>query len=202
MKLHDLKPAPGSRRPKKRIGRGTGSGHGVTATKGTKGQKARTGAHMIPGFEGGQIRMIKRLPHKRGFNNPWRVEYEVYNVGELAKRFPGGGAIDLAALETAKIRSTSLPIKILGDGEIAVALTVTAHKISKGAREKIEAAGGTVNELGVKEVHGDRRDIDADDVTITHGEAARTVDVRTKKREAKARRRYTPAASEGGEDDA
>ena len=202
MKLHDLKPAPGSRKPKKRIGRGLGSGHGVTATKGTKGQKARAGAHMIPGFEGGQIRMIKRLPHKRGFNNPWRVEYEVFNVGELAKRFPNGGAVDAAALEGAKVRSKNLPVKILGDGAIAVALNVTAHKISKSAREKIEAAGGTVNELGVKEVHGDRRDVDADDVTIAHGEARRVVDVRTKKREAKARRRYNPAAGEGGEDNA
>jgi large subunit ribosomal protein L15 len=202
MKLHDLKPAPGSRRPKKRIGRGIGSGHGVTATKGTKGQKARAGAHMIPGFEGGQIRMIKRLPHKRGFNNPWRVEYEVFIVGELAKRFPDGGAIDVAALEGAKIRTKNLPVKILGGGEIAVALNVTAHTISKTAREKIEAAGGTVNELGVKEVHGARRDIDAADVTITHGETPRVVDVRTKKREAKARRRYNPAASEGGEDNA
>lgn len=202
MKLHDLKPAPGSRRPKKRIGRGIGSGHGVTATKGTKGQKARAGVRMIPGFEGGQIRMIKRLPHKRGFNNPWRVEYEVFNVGELARRFPNGSAVDIAALEAAKIRTKNLPVKILGDGEIAVALTVTAHKISKSARQKIEAAGGTVNELGVKEVHGGRRDIDADDVTITHGEAPRIVDVKGKKREAKARRRYNPAANEGGEGNA
>jgi len=147
--------------------------------------------------------MIKRLPHKRGFNNPWRVQYEVFNVGELARRFPEGGAVDMAALEAAKLRSSNLPIKILGDGEIAVALTVTAHKISKSAREKIEAAGGTANELGVKEVHGDRRDIVAEDVTITHGETPRTVDVRTKKREAKARRRATPgAAAEGGEDNA
>src|SRR5437762_7307716 len=105
MKLHDLRPGPGARRPKKRIGRGVGSGHGVTATKGTKGQQARAGAHMIPGFEGGQIRMIKRLPHKRGFKNPWRVEYEVFNLGELARRFPEGGAVDLARLESVGMRT-------------------------------------------------------------------------------------------------
>lgn len=204
MKLHELKPAPGSRRPRKRVGRGIGSGHGVTATKGTKGQKARAGMRVIPGFEGGQIRMVKRLPHKRGFNNPWRVEYEVFNVGELGRRFANGATVDVAALEAAKIRSKNLPIKILGDGEISVALGVTAHKISKSAREKIEAAGGTATELGVKEVHGDRRDIDAADVTITHGETPRTVDVKKKKREAKARRRARPgvAAEEGGEDNA
>src|SRR5438552_18119914 len=140
MKLHDLRPGPGSRRPKKRIGRGTGSGHGTTATKGTKGQKAREGYKMIPGFEGGQIRMIKRLPHKRGFKNPWRVEYEVFNVGELGRRFPGGGTVDLAALESVGLRTKNLPIKVLADGEIAVALTISAHKITKAARTKIEAA--------------------------------------------------------------
>lgn len=202
MKLHDLKPAPGSRRKKKRIGRGIGSGHGVTATKGTKGQKARSGPHMIPGFEGGQIRMIKRLPHKRGFNNPWRVEYEVFNVGDLAKRFPDGGAIDAEVLQTAGLRSKNLPIKVLGDGDLSVALNVTAHKVSRGAREKIEAAGGSVTELGVKEVHGKRRDVDAAAVTIAHGEAARQVDVKTKKREAKARRRYNPGSAEGAEGNA
>jgi large subunit ribosomal protein L15 len=200
VKLNDLRPAPGARREKKRIGRGIGSGHGVTATKGTKGQKARSGPHMIPGFEGGQIRMVKRLPHKRGFTNPWRVEYEVFNVGDLAKRFPNGGAVDIAALEAAGLRSKDLPIKVLGDGDLAVALNVTAHKVSRSAREKIEAAGGTVTELGVKAVHGKRRAVDAAAVTIAHGEQPRKVDVRAKRAEAKARRRYNPAgggASEG-----
>lgn len=173
MQLHDLRPAPGSRKPKKRIGRGVGSGHGVTATKGTKGQKAREGYRMIPGFEGGQIRMIKRLPHKRGFKNPWRVEYEVFNLRLLGQRFGAGETVDASALEAKRLRTKNLPVKILGDGEIAVALSVTAHKISKSAREKIEAAGGTATELGVKDAQGKRRRIDAHDVTIAHGEEPR-----------------------------
>lgn len=198
MKLQDLKPAPGSRRPSKRIGRGVGSGHGVTATKGTKGQKARAGMTVIPGFEGGQIRMIKRLPRRRGFNNPWRVAYEVFNVGFLGERFEAGAEITADLLADRGFRTKNLPLKILGDGEIAVALTVTAHKVSKSARAKIEAAGGTVNELGVKEVHGKRRDIDADDVTITHGEAARQRDVKAVRREAKGRRVAAPPAPPAG----
>src|SRR5437870_12416249 len=108
MKLHDLRPGPGARRPKKRIGRGVGSGHGVTATKGTKGQKARAGAHMIPGFEGGQIRMIKRLPYKRGFKNPWRIEYEIFNVDELGRRFPQGGTVDVDVLAAIGARTKNL----------------------------------------------------------------------------------------------
>ncbi len=199
MKLNELRPPPGARRKKKRIGRGVGSGHGVTATKGTKGQKARSGPHMIPGFEGGQIRMVKRLPHKRGFTNPWRVEYEVFNVGDLAGRFPNGGTIDVDALEAAGLRSKDLPIKVLGDGDVTVALNVTAHKVSKSARGKIEAAGGTVTELGVKAVHGKRRAISAAAVTITHGEPRRQVDVRAKRAEAKARRRYNGAGGGAAE---
>jgi large subunit ribosomal protein L15 len=129
---------------------------------------------MIPGFEGGQIRTIKRLPHKRGFKNPWRIEYEVFNVGLLGERFAAGATVDLSALESNKLRSKNLPIKILGDGDLTVALTVTAHKISKSAREKIEAAGGTATELGVKDAQGKRRPIEADDVTIAReGETAR-----------------------------
>lgn len=173
MKLHDLRPAPGARKPKKRIGRGIGSGHGVTATKGTKGQKAREGFRMIPGFEGGQIRMIKRLPHKRGFTNNWRIAFETYNVGLLGRRFEAGATIDIDSLQRAGMRTSNLPIKILGDGNLRVALTITAHKFSKSAREKVEAAGGTVNELGVKTPHGKPHKITAKDVTITHGEQPR-----------------------------
>ena len=173
MKLHDLRPAPGARKPKKRIGRGIGSGHGVTATKGTKGQKAREGFRMIPGFEGGQIRMIKRLPHKRGFTNNWRIAFETYNVGLLGRRFEAGATIDIDSLHQAGMRTSNLPIKILGDGNLRVALTITAHKFSKSAREKVEAAGGTVNELGVKTPHGKPHKITAKDVTITHGEQPR-----------------------------
>jgi large subunit ribosomal protein L15 len=168
LKLHDLKPDRGSHKPRKRIGRGVGSGHGVTATKGTKGQKAREGFRMIPGFEGGQIRMIKRLPHKRGFVNNWRIEFDTINVGLLGRRFGAGATVDAATLS-----SRNLPVKVLGDGEIKVALTVTAHRFSESARQKIEAAGGTANELGVKKPHGKPAKVHARDVTITHGEPNR-----------------------------
>jgi len=188
MKLHDLRPGPGARRPKKRIGRGVGSGHGVTAGKGTKGQKAREGYRMIPGFEGGQIRMIKRLPYKRGFKNPWRVEYEVFNVGLLGERFPAGASIDMSVLESIGLRTKNLPLKILGDGELTIALNVTAHKVSKGAREKIEAAGGSVTELGVKEVQAKRRPVTAKDVTPREGAQERMrVHARMKPRPSKQR---------------
>jgi large subunit ribosomal protein L15 len=173
VKLHDLRPGAGARKPKKRVGRGVGSGHGVTATKGTKGQKAREGYRMIPGFEGGQIRMIKRLPHKRGFTNNWRISFETFNVGLLGRRFGDGATVDLDALQAAGLRSSNQPIKILGDGQLRVALTVTAHRFSKSARAKIEAAGGTVNELGVKTPHGKPHRVTARDVTITHGEQPR-----------------------------
>jgi large subunit ribosomal protein L15 len=197
MRLHDLRPAPGSRRPKKRIGRGTGSGHGTTATKGTKGQKAREGVRMIPGFEGGQIRMVKRLPHKRGFKNPWRVEYEVFNVSLLGRRFAAGAQVDADSLEQIGLRTKNLPLKILGDGEIAVALSVTAHKVSKSAREKIEAAGGSVTELGVREVHAKKRPVTAVDVTPREGNQPR-VHARMKPRPSK-QGAASPASAEGGE---
>jgi large subunit ribosomal protein L15 len=169
MKLHDLHPARGSRRAPKRIGRGVGSGHGVTATKGTKGQKARAGVSMIPGFEGGQIRMVKRLPHRRGFTNPYRIEFETFNVGLLGRRFATGAAIDPDTLSATGMRTGTLPVKILGDGALRVALSVSAHRFSASAREKIQAAGGTVVELGIKTPQGKRRRIDADDVALTRG---------------------------------
>ena len=173
MRIHDLRPDPGSRHAKKRIGRGLGSGHGVTATRGTKGQKAREGHKMNPGFEGGQIRLVKRLPHKRGFNNAWRIEFETFNVGLLGRRFSPGATIDATVLESIGLKTSNLPVKILGDGALRVALNITAHKFSESARQKIEAAGGTVVELGVKTAQGKRRDIDAGDVTIVGDEPRR-----------------------------
>jgi large subunit ribosomal protein L15 len=168
VKLNDLKPGVGSRKPRKRIGRGVGSGHGVTATKGTKGQKAREGFKMNPGFEGGQLRMVKRLPHTRGFTNNWRIQFDTINVGLLGRRFEAGATVDAGTLS-----NRDLPVKVLGDGDIKVALTVTAHRFSASAREKIEAAGGTVNELGVKKPHGKPAKVRVRDVTIGHGEPNR-----------------------------
>jgi large subunit ribosomal protein L15 len=142
--LHDLSPTPGSRKNRKRIGRGNGSGHGGTSTKGHKGLKARTGGRVHPRREGGQTPLIRRIP-KRGFKSLERVEYQVINVRDLA-RVEGDVTID--ALKAAGIiGSIHRPVKVLGEGDVARAATVSAHAFSKSARAKIEAAGGTVNVL-------------------------------------------------------
>lgn len=142
--LHELSPAPGSRRDRKRVGRGPGSGTGKTAGRGQKGQKSRAGASIPAGFEGGQMPLHRRIP-KRGFTNVNRVEYQVVNVGQL-----GGlsGEVGPAALRAAGlVRSLRLPIKILGEGQLTVSLTVSAHAFSGSAREKIEGAGGSATVL-------------------------------------------------------
>ena len=138
MKLHELSPANGSRRTRKRVGRGPGSGLGKTAGRGHKGQRSRSGFSRRPGFEGGQMPLIRRVP-KRGFTNIFRKEYAVVNVGRLAN-LEGEVTPDLL-VETGCIRA-GLPVKVLGNGEIDKALTVSAHKFSNAARKKIEAAGG------------------------------------------------------------
>lgn len=145
MKLHQLTPPPGSRKKAKKIGRGIGSGHGKTATKGHKGQKARSGGRPKPNFEGGQMPLARRLP-KRGFNNLFRVEYQVVNVADL-KKFESGAAVTPDVLyEKGLIRKKNRVVKILGGGEIDRPLTVTAHGFSRKAVEKIEAAGGSITE--------------------------------------------------------
>ncbi len=147
MKLHDLKPAPGSTTRTKRVGRGHGSGKGKTAGKGMMGQKARRGPGPYRTFEGGQNRLVKRMPFKRGFTNIFRVEYELINVGSLAQ-WPTDVEVTPEALLKARVlRRKNLPVKVLGDGELTTALTVHAHKFSASARQKIEAAGGKVVEL-------------------------------------------------------
>lgn len=143
--LHELKPTPGSHRDRKRVGRGEGSGLGKTAGRGQKGQKARSGGSIHPMFEGGQMPLHRRIP-KRGFTNVNRVEYQPVNVREL-DRFDGDVTVD--GLKAAGlIGSKHKPVKILGVGEVEKALTVEAHAFSKSAREKIEAAGGSVSVLG------------------------------------------------------
>lgn len=147
MKLHDLKPAEGSHRKAKRVGRGHGSGKGKTAGKGMMGQKARRGPGPYRTFEGGQNRLVKRMPFKRGFTNIFGTEYATVNVGRLAD-WPAGREVTPETLLAARVvRRKTLPVKILGDGELTRALTVRAHKFSASARQKIEAAGGTVIEL-------------------------------------------------------
>ena len=147
MRQNDLPPVPGSTHHKKRIGRGNSSGHGTYSGRGIKGQKSRSGPDLRVGFEGGQIPLIRGLSRLRGFTNRFRVEYEAVNVGELAK-LPAGSSVTVESLRSAGIvKSGRLPVKILGDGEIDIKLTVEAHRFSASARSKIEAAGGSVVEL-------------------------------------------------------
>ncbi len=138
--LHGLAPAPGSTHSRKRVGRGPGSGHGKTAGRGNKGQRSRSGYRHLRGFEGGQMPLHRRVP-KRGFTNIFRVEYDVVNLSDL-ERFGAGEAITPETLAAARLSRRNRPVKILGDGEIGRALTVSAHKFSAGAQAKIEAAGG------------------------------------------------------------
>ncbi len=143
MKLEELKSPPGANKRVKRVGRGTGSGHGKTSTRGHKGQKARSGGGVRPGFEGGQMPLQRRLP-KRGFTNIFKKEYAIVNIREL-NSFEDGSEINPEVLLNAGlINSTKDGVKILGDGELEKKLTVRAHKISRQAEEKITARGGRV----------------------------------------------------------
>ena len=144
MKIHELSPAPGSKKSVKRIGRGPASGQGKTAGKGHKGQKARAGRGMNPGFEGGQMPLQRRLP-KRGFNNIFAKEIAIVNVAALDAAFDNGAVVDAAALiEKGLVKKELDGIKILAHGELTKKLTVKAHAFSAEAKAKIEAAGGTV----------------------------------------------------------
>ena len=143
MKLHELAPAPGSKKVRTRVGRGLGSGLGKTSGKGHKGQKARAGGGVRPGFEGGQKPLYLRLP-KRGFTNIFAKEYSEVNVAEL-NRFDNGTVVDLEALvEAGVIKKVLDGLRVLGNGELTKALTVKANGFTKSAAEKIQAAGGTV----------------------------------------------------------
>src|SRR5919201_1326091 len=144
MQLHELTRPDGSNRERIRIGRGHGSGRVKTGGKGTKGQNARTGGGVPPYFEGGQLPLIRKLPYRRGFRNPFRVEFREVNVRDLAES-PAGSTIGPEEFETAGVlRGKSGPVKVLGQGDLSVALMVRAHKFSAGARQKIESAGGSV----------------------------------------------------------
>ena len=146
MQQHELRQPKGATHKRKRIGRGNASGHGTYSTKGMKGQKARAGGGVRPGFEGGQLPLVRRMAYKRGFRNPFRVDYEEVNIGSLA-HFAAGAEVNAEALKSARLIRTGKPVKVLGQGEIAVALTVEATSFSKSARSKIEAAGGSVRWL-------------------------------------------------------
>lgn len=141
MKLNELRPPEGAKKKRKRIGRGEGSGHGGTSTKGHKGFRARSGGQVPPGFEGGQMPMQRRLP-KRGFKKPFRKEYEIINIGDLT-RFPAGTVVDVATLKTSGLlRRVRFGVKVLGGGSLSHPLTVRAHHYSLSAKRKIEEVGG------------------------------------------------------------
>jgi large subunit ribosomal protein L15 len=146
MQLNDLFPAPGSRKPRKRVGRGNASGHGTTAGRGDKGQNSRSGGGKGPGFEGGQNPIHMRMPKLGGFKNRNRVEYAVVNVGRLEELFDAGDTVDVDSLfAKGVIKAKTVPVKILGDGDLTKKLTVKIDKVSAPARAKVEAAGGTVD---------------------------------------------------------
>ena len=145
LKLHHLRPAPGAKTAKTRVGRGEGS-KGKTAGRGTKGTQAR---YQVPaGFEGGQVPIHMRLPKLKGFKNPFREEYQVVNLERLEELYPKGGDVDVASLVANGAVRKGRPVKVLGQGEITVKLQITANKFSGSAKTKIEAAGGSVTVLG------------------------------------------------------
>ncbi len=147
MRQDKLSPAPGSKKSRKRVGRGDGSGHGTYSGRGCKGQKSRAGYKIKVGFEGGQLPLIKRLPRKRGFVNIFRTEYSVININKL-NMFESGSEITPERLVAAGlVKSLQHPVKILAEGEINHPLVVKAHKFSTTARAKIEAAGGRAEEV-------------------------------------------------------
>lgn len=149
MKLHDLKPDPGSHKKRHRVGRGISAGQGKTAGRGTKGQKARTGGAKGPYFEGGQLPLVRRLPFKRGFNNIFRIEYQEVQIKSLAETFKKGADVTPETLHAnGLLKDIDKPFVVLGgDAELKVKLNVSAHRFTKSARERIEGAGGTVTQI-------------------------------------------------------
>src|SRR5690606_4424935 len=148
MKLHELRPDEGAKKKRKRVGRGISAGQGKTAGRGTKGQGARSGGGKGAYFEGGQLPLVRRLPFKRGFTNIFRIEYQEVNVDDLARVFAAGDEVTPETLAAKRlVRKADQPVAILGRGELGVALKVKAHRFSASAREKIEQAGGSVEEL-------------------------------------------------------
>jgi large subunit ribosomal protein L15 len=147
MKLHDLRPAPGAKKERRRVGRGVAAGQGKTAGRGTKGQNARAGGGVKPYFEGGQLPLVRRLPFKRGFTNIRRVAYAEINLDQLGGFTKKTPVTPEALVAAGLIRDLEKPVVILGRGELDRPLTVRVHRISKSAQEKIEKAGGTVELL-------------------------------------------------------
>jgi large subunit ribosomal protein L15 len=151
MRLHDLKPTPGSQKKRVRVGRGIAAGKGKTAGRGTKGMGARRGGGKGAFFEGGQLPLVRRLPFKRGFTNIFRIEHQEVNVRFLEARFNSGDVVNPQTLyEKGLVRDPQKPVVVMGKGELTKKLTVHAHRFTKGATEKITNAGGSVNKLTLK----------------------------------------------------
>lgn len=147
MKLHDLKPSEGAKHRRRRVGRGISAGQGKTAGRGTKGQRARTGRGVSLYFEGGQLPLVRRLPHTRGFTNIFRVDYEVVNLSTLNAKFNAGAEVTPEAMVEQGLVHKPDHVKVLGTGDLSKALKVKAHAFSTSAKEKIAQAGGTAEEL-------------------------------------------------------
>ena len=148
MKLHDLRPAEGATQKRKRVGRGTGSGKGKTSGRGTKGQNSRSGGGVRPTFEGGTLPLVKRLPKLRGFNNRFKVSYNPVNLDSIERLFEAEAEVSPETMTLAGlVRGAEEPVVILGRGEITKSVSVKAHRISAGAKTKIESAGGSVEIL-------------------------------------------------------
>jgi len=172
MQLNEVRPARGATHKRKRIGRGPGSGHGGTATKGHKGHQARAGGGKAKSFEGGQMPLTRRIP-KFGFKSPFRVEYQVVNVGALEERFPAGSQVDPAALyERGLLPRKHAPVKLLGNGTLSKALQVSVDAASDSARQKVEGAGGALQLMAVsarqRQVRAIRARKSSPDSTGTH----------------------------------
>ena len=148
MRQNELLPAPGSKKNRKRVGRGDGSGHGTYSGRGCKGQKSRSGGKTTRGFEGGQLPLIRRLPRKRGFTNIFKVEYSVVNIDKLSVFEAGSEVTPEKLVAAGVVKSLKYPVKILAEGDIDRPLVVKANRFSAAAKAKIEAAGGTVEEIG------------------------------------------------------
>ncbi len=147
MKLHDLQPAPGAKKDKHRKGRGIAAGQGKTAGRGTKGQRARSGRGIAPYFEGGQLPLVRRLPHVRGFTNIFREDFEIVNLDTLEAGFEANATVTPESLVEQGLIKKASRVKVLGRGEIKKPLQVSAHAFSASAKEKIAAAGGSATEL-------------------------------------------------------
>ena len=148
MKQNELLPVPGSKKGRKRVGRGDGSGHGTYSGRGCKGQKSRSGGKTTRGFEGGQLPLIRRLPRKRGFTNIFKAEYSVVNIDKLSVFEAGSEVTPEKLVAAGVVKSLKHPVKILAEGDIDRPLVVKANRFSAAAKAKIEAAGGTVEEIG------------------------------------------------------